>query len=148
MFAFLDDPKGENLSTFAVIIPSNQATGASCKRDPVGTPARIERVMRLTDGETLNLCKNFGPQLAQMGNSLRQRLLGRLEIPFDRIPDESEKVLITYGGKEILNRQVSPGWTYNSRNRSFVILGIDSLPATDGAKIEIEFVAVNLARAK
>ncbi len=146
MLSFLDDPKGENLSTFAVIIPSKQGTSANCKRDPVGKPERIERVIRQTNGDILNLCQNFGPQLAKMGDSLRQRLLGRLEIPFDRIPDVSEKVLITYGGKEIPERQGSPGWTYNSRNRSFVILGIDTIPATADAKIEIEFVAVNFAR--
>lgn len=144
------DKSGRKLSTFGLLIPSSLGDKpAGCKRDPSGKPEKIEKLLTLTKGKVLNLCKASDATLiGQMGKDLREKILGRVEIPLDRIPEEGS-CKVSFGSKELLQGE-NPGWTYgwNFNTPLLVVHGVDKLPAEEGASFKHDCTAVDLSRDK
>lgn len=122
-------------------------------------PERLQQFVSETGGRLLSLCpvlkaedsdgKNkidpipWGDKLAEIGNEIRRRTVGR-EIRLNSIP-ELATIKVTYGSQDITpDRPQKRGWRYNEKANSIIIDGDVALNPEPGAEINVKFTPVNL----
>jgi hypothetical protein len=140
MHRFLINQKGAgNFTVIGVINPSDQKL--ACERDPAGPPVRIEALINLTGGRILNLCSDYGSQLAEVGQLIQDRTIGEIRIKLDRLPI-LDSISVTYGSTEVPFSQ-NNGWTYDNESKYVIIRGAAKWAHQPGAKIALRYEAAN-----
>lgn len=152
------------VSTHAIGIHPDYKCDASSPVDPGvkdsdGSPLYPERIQRFvseTGGRMLNICpykmlaggkykvEPWGPKIADIGNDIRRRTLGR-DIRLGAIP-ELGTIKVTYGSAQTIHPDSANkrGWRYNEKTNSVIIDGDVELKPEPGAEIKVEFRPVNI----
>lgn len=130
-----------NFTVFGVINPTSQRL--NCARDPSGPPGKIEDLISLTNGRVLNMCADYGPQLAEIGRMVQDRTLHEVRKPV-RLTS-ADKIHVRYGDEDVPASQTN-GWTYDARTKTVILRGISDWDHKPGAKIRIRVERVDPTR--
>jgi hypothetical protein len=129
----LEAIKGKgNFTVFGFIIPSASTT-PNCDRDDGGsTPVKIEEAIKLTGGESYDLCgADYSSALQQIGGAVMTTLERTIRLPLTPV---AGSVTVQYGSLTLMPGDIHNGWTYDSTINAIVLgdaIDFASLPVAD-----------------
>jgi hypothetical protein len=128
---------GESSFSLFGILPNTPG----CKVDYGGGPDNIKNLVSMAQGHILDLCTDFGNDLADLGTEIRSRTIKR-RIRLSSKP-EFGSIQVKYGDMIIPNNSIK-GWTLDNLRNEIVIHGTGDAEISKDVILDITYRPVNL----